>query len=97
MSPCGGDKRIRTAGPLRARQVLYQLSYIPLPDLSGLLFENPEGFQNYIVTLTQKRLTQTLLEEFSLLCFCFTVSVSFNGIDLRSEQLNAVLRSLERR
>lgn len=25
----GGDKRIRTADPLRARQVLYQLSYIP--------------------------------------------------------------------
>jgi hypothetical protein len=25
----GGDKRIRTADPLLARQVLYQLSYIP--------------------------------------------------------------------
>jgi hypothetical protein len=27
---CGGDKRIRTADPLLARQVLYQLSYIPV-------------------------------------------------------------------
>jgi|SaaInlStandDraft_5_1057022.scaffolds.fasta_scaffold236383_1 hypothetical protein len=25
----GGDKRIRTADPLLAKQVLYQLSYIP--------------------------------------------------------------------
>ncbi len=25
----GGDERIRTADPLRAKQVLYQLSYIP--------------------------------------------------------------------
>ena len=26
----GGDKRIRTADPLLARQVLYQLSYTPV-------------------------------------------------------------------
>ena len=26
----GGDKRIRTADPLLARQVLYQLSYTPI-------------------------------------------------------------------
>ncbi len=25
----GGDKRVRTADPLLAKQVLYQLSYIP--------------------------------------------------------------------
>ena len=30
MSPYpGGDERVRTADPLRAKQVLYQLSYIP--------------------------------------------------------------------
>ena len=28
----GGDKRIRTADPLLARQVLYQLSYTPITD-----------------------------------------------------------------
>ena len=27
---CGGDKGIRTLDPLRARQVLSQLSYIPI-------------------------------------------------------------------
>ena len=27
---CVGDKRIRTADPLLARQVLYQLSYTPI-------------------------------------------------------------------
>ena len=34
----GGDKEIRTLDPLRARQVLSQLSYIPrkMVDLQGL-------------------------------------------------------------
>ena len=39
MRDSGGDERIRTADPLRARQVLSQLSYIPffhfLVGLSG--------------------------------------------------------------
>ena len=29
LSNCGGGKRIRTADPLHAMQVLYQLSYTP--------------------------------------------------------------------
>jgi hypothetical protein len=29
----GGDERVRTADPLRARQVLSQLSYIPIGGL----------------------------------------------------------------
>ncbi len=32
----GGDKEIRTLDPLRARQVLSQLSYTPMVDLQGL-------------------------------------------------------------
>ena len=36
-SPYGGDKEIRTLDPLRARQVLSQLSYTPkMVDLQGL-------------------------------------------------------------
>ena len=27
----GGDERTRTADPLLAKQVLYQLSYVPVP------------------------------------------------------------------
>ena len=34
--PCNGDKQIRTADPLLARQVLSQLSYTPEMGLSGL-------------------------------------------------------------
>ena len=30
MSPYGGDERVRTADPLLAGQVLYQLSYTPV-------------------------------------------------------------------
>ena len=29
MRPCGGDEEVRTPDPLRARQVLSQLSYTP--------------------------------------------------------------------
>ena len=32
LSNCGGGKRIRTADPLHAMQVLYQLSYTPERD-----------------------------------------------------------------
>ena len=30
MRPCGGDEEVRTPDPLRARQVLSQLSYTPV-------------------------------------------------------------------
>jgi hypothetical protein len=30
-----GDNRIRTGDPLLAKQVLYQLSYVPLNDIGG--------------------------------------------------------------
>ena len=38
MRPCGGDEEVRTPDPLRARQVLSQLSYTP----RGLLTRNFE-------------------------------------------------------
>ena len=34
--PYGGDEEVRTPDPLRARQVLSQLSYTPMVDLQGL-------------------------------------------------------------
>ena len=40
MSPYGGGKRVRTADPLLAGQVLYQLSYTPVFSAScGILRE----------------------------------------------------------
>lgn len=36
MSPYGGGKRVRTADPLLAGQVLYQLSYTPVVSSMGL-------------------------------------------------------------
>ena len=34
--PCGGDEEVRTPDPLRARQVLSQLSYTPIAGVRGL-------------------------------------------------------------
>ena len=37
----GGGKRVRTADPLLAKQVLYQLSYTPINRLLGLRLASP--------------------------------------------------------
>ena len=48
----GGDKRVRTADPLLAKQVLSQLSYTPI-SLSGLfLFETLKIKQRFLVELS---------------------------------------------
>jgi hypothetical protein len=39
----GGGKRVRTADPLLAKQVLYQLSYTPINRLLGLRMASPGG------------------------------------------------------
>ena len=44
----GGDKRIRTADPLLAKQVLYQLSYTPIKNQGAAFKQLPE---NYIVII----------------------------------------------
>ena len=42
----GGDERARTAGLLRARQALSQLSYIPIQDARGKMFKSQDsGYQ----------------------------------------------------
>ena len=41
--PCGGDEEVRTPDPLRARQVLSQLSYTPI--LTHESFFSPFGVQ----------------------------------------------------
>ena len=47
MSPYGGGKRVRTADPLLAGQVLYQLSYTPV---------YPSVLNEWDVTLTKQML-----------------------------------------
>ena len=42
---CGGDKRDRTADPLLAKQVLSQLSYIPVSSRK-VLFQGPSKLNN---------------------------------------------------
>ena len=43
----GGDERTRTADPLLAKQVLYQLSYVPpSPGDAGNVAENPPRLQH---------------------------------------------------
>ena len=66
MRPCGGDEEVRTPDPLRARQVLSQLSYTPM----RLLFEfvrdalkteqhltlvSPNLSQRFLTVLTRDR------------------------------------------
>ena len=51
MSPYGGDEEVRTPDPLRARQVLSQLSYTPIFRFMGplpvssfeVLFQDPQN------------------------------------------------------
>jgi hypothetical protein len=40
LEKCGGGKRVRTADPLLAGQVLYQLSYAPTPCNKQLTYNN---------------------------------------------------------
>ena len=49
----GGDKRIRTDDPLLAKQMLYQLSYIPA-------VERAKGFEPSTSTLARLRSTPEL-------------------------------------
>ena len=49
----GGDKRIRTDDPLLAKQMLYQLSYIPV-------VERAKGFEPSTSTLARLRSTPEL-------------------------------------
>ena len=48
---CGGGKRVRTADPLHAMQVLYQLSYTP--EREGALYrakkENARAFKKKLI------------------------------------------------
>ena len=58
-TPCGGDEEDRTPDPLLARQVLSQLSYTPIFNLSidagtsefVFLFSTFEGTQSFDCTL----------------------------------------------
>ena len=60
MSPHGGDERVRTADPLRAKQVLSQLSYTPVslllitaaqPQNHTVLFPTPAASKPSIIDL----------------------------------------------
>ena len=46
----GGGKRARTADPLRARQVLYQLSYVPVKWAILDSNQGPYAYQAYALT-----------------------------------------------
>ena len=48
---CGGEYRVRTCDPLRARQVLSQLSYIP-----NFLFGGPKWTRTTDLTLIRRAL-----------------------------------------
>ena len=55
---CGGGKRIRTADPLHAMQVLYQLSYTP--ERENALYR---AFKKN-ASLFQKKFSNTSLQQF---------------------------------
>ena len=70
--PSGGDEEDRTPDPLRARQVLSQLSYTPR--LQGLLFSLKILFRIFKI---EQRLTTrlTLLTGVSETSYCLTFSL----------------------
>ena len=45
----GGDERTRTADPLLAKQVLYQLSYVPMLTLDHT--DSPESMPRHTMTV----------------------------------------------
>ena len=60
MRPCGGDEEVRTPDPLRARQVLSQLSYTPMRLSPLSLFE----FVTRDALKTEQHLTLSLPKPF---------------------------------
>ena len=55
LSNCGGGKRIRTADPLHAMQVLYQLSYTPEEKTHCIehLSKNQDPYEIFLALLKQ--------------------------------------------
>ena len=52
--PLGGDERTRTADPLLAKQVLYQLSYVPaLTSTSEAMGTSVENLRAYFLSPTR--------------------------------------------
>jgi hypothetical protein len=61
----GGDKRVRTADPLLAKQVLYQLSYIPKDKMLVTLLKVMTLFKKFVLKINK------------FFLFCFKIIISF--------------------
>jgi hypothetical protein len=82
----GGDERDRTADPLRARQVLSQLSYIPFPSRS-------KGSKSEFRLLKEMAWAISLWSNFELLTPNFVNVVGLGGVEPPTSRLSGVRSS----